>query len=756
MKTKRLVNLLWIIGLLSACSGGGTGTTPVPPAQEPINSNSYEVFENPLEKGKFRIADDCNYGESCVGTDPYHTGIDLWGIPEQTEVKDRQSVFSSGSGYVVSIVYNDVGCNPDIGGNCDDHGLGNTVIIKHVLADGKTPIYTLYAHLEKIDPDLEKKYKSVPQGTLCVNKATVLGIMGASGYGDPNKWTTTKIPTPHLHLEFKNSGILGNPTKVGTVGINGKFGYVTSNPDDWGYRNPYDYIDKKSALTCYELTKSAQNPTAVSFSTPTPPIPVPGATPIRGQPLFTFAFGDYLIYSNDNGVLSKTKFLGEETIGGYNTWVIEYPTDTSKYSQVTTVWVDQNTGISIKEQLQGVYTNPEMFVTNGQKYYGVEYGFSVVYNFDENVWEGERFGVDTTGKLYKEPFKLHRDLNFDLVTRSLQLGEWYPGGAIQYNHQVVSEEIVSVPAGTFDCWVIRVQGYQEQILYFDKSTGVIIKAESWETNQHGERKLASRGYLVLFNLSNWKANQSPLSLSLPTLNRAEYFSVLQWIKYASLYNDISVFEKLIVGNSIQLIDGNGKTVTIGKTDFLAELSKRLLNKPNCDFFMFEESGRLVIRMSNWSPGWGVDGNTILYLILEMKNNQWVLTSIIYGDYLPSWAQGLERISYDTISLSAGTTTGAVCKEARPTRLKIGDFAFVSFYPPLRQRVRSGPGTSNSILDVIPVGSAVKILDGPQCADNWVWWKVRVLSSKLEGWTAEGDRDAYWLIPCESRENCGTR
>jgi murein DD-endopeptidase MepM/ murein hydrolase activator NlpD len=252
----------------------------------------------------------------------------------------------------------------------------------------------------------------------------------------------------------------------------------------------------------------------------------------------------------------------------------------------------------------------------------------------------------------------------------------------------------------------------------------------------------------------------PSTSNIPTLNQAEYFSVLQWIKYAALNNDISVFDKLIVGDSIQLIDGNGKTVTINKSDFLGELSKRLLNRPNSEYFMFDssnkESGRLIIRISNWSPSWDVNGSTIVYLILEMKNNQWVLTSIIFSDSPPSWAEGLEQINYDTISLSAGNTTEVACKEARPTRLKIGDFAFISFYPPLVQRVRSGPGTTNSILTTIPTGTAVKILDGPQCADNWVWWKIRVLSSKLEGWTSEGDKDAYWLIPCESRNNCGTR
>lgn len=38
---------------------------------------------------------------------------------------------------------------------------------------------------------------------------------------------------------------------------------------------------------------------------------------------------------------------------------------------------------------------------------------------------------------------------------------------------------------------------------------------------------------------------------------------------------------------------------------------------------------------------------------------------------------------------------------------------------------------------------VKILDGPACADGYVWWFVRSLSG-LGGWTAEGDSSSDWI------------
>jgi hypothetical protein len=71
---------------------------------------------------------------------------------------------------------------------------------------------------------------------------------------------------------------------------------------------------------------------------------------------------------------------------------------------------------------------------------------------------------------------------------------------------------------------------------------------------------------------------------------------------------------------------------------------------------------------------------------------------------------------------------------------------VSSNPPLANRVRSDASLDATVLGFIQPGEDALILDGPRCANAWVWWKVRANASGLEGWTAEGDEENYWLVP----------
>ena len=87
-----------------------------------------------------------------------------------------------------------------------------------------------------------------------------------------------------------------------------------------------------------------------------------------------------------------------------------------------------------------------------------------------------------------------------------------------------------------------------------------------------------------------------------------------------------------------------------------------------------------------------------------------------------------------------------CPGAYISRLHVEDLAYVSYYPPLANKVRSRPGTNRSEVGKIKPGEEVKIIDGPECANGWVWWKIKSLETNLVGWTSEGDKDAYWLVP----------
>lgn len=86
-----------------------------------------------------------------------------------------------------------------------------------------------------------------------------------------------------------------------------------------------------------------------------------------------------------------------------------------------------------------------------------------------------------------------------------------------------------------------------------------------------------------------------------------------------------------------------------------------------------------------------------------------------------------------------------------TRLKVGMQATViGSEDATFNNVRSTPTVRNNIIATLPIGSTVKILDGPICADGFVFWKISSdeFTNGMEGWTAEGDGVAYYLAPLE--------
>ncbi len=85
-----------------------------------------------------------------------------------------------------------------------------------------------------------------------------------------------------------------------------------------------------------------------------------------------------------------------------------------------------------------------------------------------------------------------------------------------------------------------------------------------------------------------------------------------------------------------------------------------------------------------------------------------------------------------------------CPGAPDILLNLGDWAMVSMDPPLPNKLRSQPGSSNELIGQVQPGENVLVVDGPRCADGYTWWFVRSLEG-LEGWTVEGDAAGYWLV-----------
>jgi hypothetical protein len=87
-----------------------------------------------------------------------------------------------------------------------------------------------------------------------------------------------------------------------------------------------------------------------------------------------------------------------------------------------------------------------------------------------------------------------------------------------------------------------------------------------------------------------------------------------------------------------------------------------------------------------------------------------------------------------------------CPGSYFSRLYVGAIAYVSFDPPLPNRVRSQPNTASTVLGMLQPGERMEIIGGPVCSNEWIWWQIRSQATGLTGWTTEGDAKSYWLVP----------
>jgi murein DD-endopeptidase MepM/ murein hydrolase activator NlpD len=158
-------------------------------------------FRNPTSLNPNK---NCKYGsQNCYVSGKYHTGVDYSG---------SGSVYATETGKVVRIEYM----------SKNDHGMGNNIIIRHTLSNCSY-IYSTYSHMESIS-------SAIKVGSN-VSKGQKIGTIGGSGYGKPNYWAN------HLHFEMKYAPVTNNPWGGGPY-----WGYTPKNPDNYGYRNPYDFI----------------------------------------------------------------------------------------------------------------------------------------------------------------------------------------------------------------------------------------------------------------------------------------------------------------------------------------------------------------------------------------------------------------------------------------------------------------------------------------------------------------------------------
>ncbi len=94
--------------------------------------------------------------------------------------------------------------------------------------------------------------------------------------------------------------------------------------------------------------------------------------------------------------------------------------------------------------------------------------------------------------------------------------------------------------------------------------------------------------------------------------------------------------------------------------------------------------------------------------------------------------------------TAPPTPAARCPGAPREKLILQERGVVLPDDPRPVNLRSGPGVENRILERIPVRGVFYVLEGPQCAGEYAWYRVRY--NGVEGWLAEGDLTSYYVAP----------
>lgn len=94
------------------------------------------------------------------------------------------------------------------------------------------------------------------------------------------------------------------------------------------------------------------------------------------------------------------------------------------------------------------------------------------------------------------------------------------------------------------------------------------------------------------------------------------------------------------------------------------------------------------------------------------------------------------------TVDPGAPVVSDCMGAPPPRLTVGGLGRVT--PGLANNVRDIPSTGGQKIGSIPGAAVFSVLDGPVCADGYLWWKVSY--EGLVGWTANGSSSEYWVEP----------
>jgi hypothetical protein len=84
-------------------------------------------------------------------------------------------------------------------------------------------------------------------------------------------------------------------------------------------------------------------------------------------------------------------------------------------------------------------------------------------------------------------------------------------------------------------------------------------------------------------------------------------------------------------------------------------------------------------------------------------------------------------------------------EGPPSRLELGITVIIKEGMSYSIRLRAQPGISGSESGSIHPNDVLRVVDGPRCLDQLVWWEVQSMATGEMGWAVEGNQYDSWLV-----------
>lgn len=81
---------------------------------------------------------------------------------------------------------------------------------------------------------------------------------------------------------------------------------------------------------------------------------------------------------------------------------------------------------------------------------------------------------------------------------------------------------------------------------------------------------------------------------------------------------------------------------------------------------------------------------------------------------------------------------------RALRLAAGTRVGITYDDAVARSLRAAPSRSAGVVQRLIGGVALEITGGSVCADGYNWWPVRILTTDITGWVAEGRPGSYWF------------